>query len=117
MVPLSLTMTSVIPSSPQAYQFKAHGGSIPLISGCWQTLADLEHVTESVSVTATHVPETLLTAPSSQGFVTFGTLSPAATSAIGSLPSGQSVSMPLGSGPSLTLHLSIPTDRPPNVQY
>ena len=55
--------------------------------------------------------------PPSQGYVTFDTLPTAATSAIGSLPSGQSVSLPLGSSPSPTLHLNVPIDKPPDVQY
>ena len=66
---------------------------------------------------ATRILETLLTVSPSQNFVTFDTLSAAVTSVIGSLPSRQSVSLPLASGPSPTLHLSIPTDGTPNVQY
>ena len=67
-------------------------------------------------MTATRTPEAPLT-PLSQGYVTFDTPFATATLAIGSLPFGQSVSLPLGSDPSLALHFNIPTDRPPEVQY
>ena len=68
-------------------------------------------------MTATRVPETLQTASPSQGFVTFDTLSAVASSVIGSLPSRQSMSLPLASIPSLTLHFSLPTDGTPDAQY
>ena len=67
-------------------------------------------------MTATCAPEAPLT-PLSQGYVTFDTPFAAATLAIGSLPSEQFVSLPLGSDPSPALHFSIPTNGPPDVQY
>ena len=112
----TLTLTPSMPLSVPVSHALVHGW--PLFSvGHWQTFAPPVPVTESVSVTATRIPKTLLTASLSQGFVTFDTLSVVATPVIGSLPSGQSVSLPLASGPSPTLYFSIPTDGTPDVQY
>ena len=62
---------------------------------------------------ASEAPLTLL----SQGYVALDTPSAATTFAVGSLSPGQSVSLPFGSGPLPALHLSIPTDGTPDVQY
>ena len=83
--------------------------------GHWQSLATPNLVIESILVTTTRAPETLLTASSPQGYVTFDTLSAAMTFAIGSLPSGQFVSLPLAFGLSPTLHFRIPTDGTPDM--
>ena len=115
-VPLTFTLTPSVPLVTPGFHPLVFG--TPLHSaGHWHTYAPLDPITESILVTTTRIPETLLTASSPQGSVTFDTLSTAATSAVGSLPSGQSVSLPLGFGPSPTLHLSIPTNGPPDVQY
>ena len=67
-------------------------------------------------MSATCVPEEPLT-PLSQGYVTFDTHPVVTTSAIGPLPSGQSVSRPLDSSPLPVLQLNIPTDGSLEVQY
>ena len=93
LVPPTLTLTATVPLLVPVSHPLVHG--MPLFSvGHWQTFAPLEPAIESVLVTAAHTPETLLTASSPQGYATFDTLSAAATSAIGSLPSGQPVSLP-----------------------
>ena len=56
-------------------------------------------------------------APPSQGYVTFDTHPTAASIGLGSQISGQSMSLPLASGPSLALQFSIPTDGTPEMQY
>ena len=91
---------------------------VPLYSvGHWQTFTPLEFVTESVSVTATHATETLLTAFLSRGFVTSDSHLAAATSMIGSLPFGQSVSLPpMASGHLLVLPSGLPADGTPTMQ-
>ena len=92
-----------------------HGA--PLYSvGPWQAFPAPDPITESILVAATRVPEASMT-PLSQDYVTFDTPFATTTSAIGSLPSGQSVSLPLGSDPSPALHFCIPTNEPPEVQY
>ena len=53
----SLTVTSVVPSSPHAYHFQVHGDSMPHALGQLQTLTGLKPVTESVAVTTTRAPE------------------------------------------------------------
>ena len=83
--------------------------------GHWVTRPEL--VTDSVTVTATRAPEAPMTPSPSQGYVTFDTPSVVVTSTVGSLPSRQSMSLPLRSGPSLTLPLIVPTNGAPDVQY
>ena len=68
-------------------------------------------------MTTTCIPETVPTATDPQGHIIYGTGPAVATTSLGSLPLGQSVSSPLGSGPLPALHLSIPTDGPPEVRY
>ena len=99
-------------------------GFHPLVSGTLlhlarhgQAYAPPDPITEATLVTTTRIPETVPTATDPQGYVTFDTPSAAATSAIGSQPFGQSMSLPLGSGPPLALHFSIHTDGPIEVQY
>ena len=83
-VPSTLALAPSVPVLPPLVQ------APPLYSvGQWQTPPD--PVVESILVSATRVPEVPLT-PLSQGYVTFDTHLAVATSAIGSLPSGQSVS-------------------------
>ena len=115
-VPPTLTLTPFVPLSTLVSHPLVHG--VPLYSvGHWQTFPTPDPVIESFLVTTNRALETLLMASSPQGFVTFDTVSAAVTSAIGSLPFGQSVSLPLASGPSPTLHLSIPTNGSADVQY
>ena len=86
-VPPTLTLTPTMPLSVLVSLPLVHGA--PLYSVVhWQTFALLGPITEFVSMTATRVPEILLTASPSQAFVIFDTLFVAATSVIGSLPSG-----------------------------
>ena len=68
-------------------------------------------------MTTTRIPETIPTATDPQGYIIYGTGPTAVTSSVGSLPLRQSVSSPLGSSPLPAMHFSIPTDRPPEVQY
>ena len=68
-------------------------------------------------MTTTRILETVLTAIDPLGYIIYGIGSAAATSSVGSLPLGQSVSLPLGSDPSPALHFNIPIDGPPKVQY
>ena len=92
MVSPSFTLAPSVPLSAQVSHPLVHGE--PLFSvGHWQTFATPELVTKSVLVTATRAPETLLTAPISQGYVTFDVHSTVATLAVGPLLSGQSVSL------------------------
>ena len=68
-------------------------------------------------MTSTCILVTIPTASDPQGHIIYG-IGPAATTiSIASLPLGQSVSSPLGSGPLPVLHLSISTDGPPEVRY
>ena len=80
----------------------------------WQTYAPPDPVTEPILMTPTRAPKAPLTPPC-QGYVALNIPSATATFAVGSLSPGQSMSLPLGSGPLPALHLSIPTDRSPDV--
>ena len=89
-----------------------------LISGRRPTFASLEPVTESVSVTATRALGFQFTAPLAQGSNTFSTHSAKSSSAVGSLPFGQSVSQPLlVPDASPVLHFNLPTDGTLDEQY
>ena len=85
-------------------------------AGQWQTYAPPNPVTKSILMTATCALEAPLT-PLSQGYVALDTSSAMATFAVGSLSPGQSLSLPFGSGPPSSLHLNIPNDGSPDVQY
>ena len=67
-------------------------------------------------MTTTHAPEPPLT-PLTQGYVPLDAPSATATFAVGPLSPGQFVSLPFSSGPPQALHLSIPTNGTPDVQY
>ena len=69
-----------------------------------------------ILMTAPRALEVTLT-PLSQSYVPLNTSSTAATLAVGPLSPGQSVSLLFGSSPPQALHLSIPTDGMPDVQY
>ena len=83
-------------------------------TGHWQTHATPDSDTDPILVTYAHAPDAPLSSLS-QGYVSLNSSSAVATLAIGLQSSGQSV--PLGSGPPLTLHLSIPIDGTPDEQY
>ena len=70
LIPSTLTLTPSVPLSAPVSHPLLHGASLFFV-GHWQTFASLEPVTESVSVTATRVPETLLTASSVSGLCHF----------------------------------------------
>ena len=111
---LSFAVTSTV-SSYQAFQSQMLGYFSPLISGRRPTFASPKPVTGSVSVTATRALGFQFTAPLAQGSNTFSTHSAESSSAIGSLPFGQSVSQPpLAPNPSPVLHFSLPTNRTPD---
>ena len=111
--PPTLVSTPLVPSvtlgfpplSPRAPQHPA---------GHWQTHATPDPVTDPILVTYAHAPEAPLTSLS-QGYVPLNTSSAAATLAVKLQSLGQSV--PLGSGPPPTLHLSIPTNGTLEEQY
>ena len=115
-VPPSLTLTSIVPPSAQASHPLVR--EMPLFSiGHWKTFASPESVTESVSVIATHAPETLLTTFPSQGYAASDTHPAAAASVIGSLPFGEFISLPpLVSSPLPILPFGLPTDGTPTMQ-
>ena len=75
-----------------------------------------EPATEAVTVTTVRALEVSLARPS-QGYVTSDTHPAAASLGLGTLPSGQFVSLPLASGSSAALQFSIPNDRMPEMQY
>ena len=109
MVPPTLALAPSVLVPPPLVQVP------PLYSvGWWQT--PLDPVIESILVSATRIPEGPLT-PLSQGYVAFDTHPAAATSTLGPLPPGQSVSWPLDSGPPPVLHFSVPTNGSPQAQY
>ena len=86
-------------------------------AGLGQAYAPLDPIIEATLVTTTRIPETVSTATDPQGYIIYGTNSAATTSSIGSLPFGQSMSLPIGYDPSPAFHFSIPTDGPPEMQY
>ena len=88
-------------------------GEPQFVFGHWVTPGP---VTEAIMVTTVRAPGVSL-APPSQGYVTIDTHPVAASFGLGTLPLGQSVSLPLASGPSPALQFSIPTDRTPKMQY
>ena len=115
-VPPTLTLTLSVPIVTLGFHPLVPG--TPLHSaGHWQTYAPPDPITESILMTTTHVSETAPLTLLSQGYVIYDTYSTTATSTVRSLPPGMSVSLPLGSGPSPTLHFSTPTNEPPDVQY
>ena len=109
MASLTHTLTPTAPFISQLYAPREPR----FIFGHWVTLVP---VTEAVTVTTIHVPEVSLVPPS-QGYVTVDTHPVAASLGLGTLPSEQSVSLPLASGPSPALQFSIPTDGTPEMQY
>ena len=116
LVPPTLALTPSIPLVTPGFH--------PLVSGTPLHLARLgqayappDPVIEATLVTTTRIPETVPIGTDPQGYIIYGTSSATATSTVGSLLPGQFVSLPLGSGPSPTLHLSIPIDRPLDVRY
>ena len=106
---LSHTLT---PTAPFASHFVAPGEPL-FVFGHWVAP---EPATEAVTVTTVCALEVSL-APPSQGYVTFDTHPAAASFGLGTLPSGQSMSLPLASGPSPALQFSIPTNGTPEMQY
>ena len=116
LVPPTLALTPSVPLVTLGFHPLVPGTPLHSV-GHWQTYVHSDPVTEFILMTTTRVPETAPLTPLSQGYVIYDTYSAAATSTVGSLPLGQSVSLPLGSGPLPTLHFSIPTDEPPDVQY
>ena len=106
---LSHTLTATAPFISQFYV----PGEPWFIFGRWVTP---ESATEAVTVTTVRAPEVSL-APPSQGYVTVDTHPVAVSFGLGTLPSGQSVSLPLAPGPSPTLQFSIPTDGCSNNEF
>ena len=114
-VPPTLALTPYVPLVTPGFHPLVPGTPQHAV-GLWQTYASPDPVTESILMTTTRTPEAPLT-PLSNGYVTFDNPSTAVTFAVGSLSPRQSVSLPFGSNPLPTLHLSIPTDGSPDVQY
>ena len=115
-VPPTLILTPSVPLVTLGFHPLVFGTPLHLAS-LGQAYAPPDPVTEATLVTTTRILEAVLTTTDPQGYIIYGTSSVAATSSVGSLPFGQSVSLPLRSDPSPALHFSIPTDGPPEVQY
>ena len=107
-VPLTLASTLFVPLVTSGFHPLVPGAPQYAV-GHWQTYAPPDLITESILMTATRAPEAPPT-PLSQGYIALDTPSTAATFAVGSLSSGQSVSLPFGSGPLPVLYFNIPTD-------
>ena len=111
--PLTLVSTPLVPLvTPRFPPLSPRAPQHP--TGHWQTPATSNPITDPILVTYARVPEPPVTLLS-QGYIPLNSCSAAATLAIGLQSFGQSD--PLGSGPSPTLHLSIPTDGTPEEQY
>ena len=93
LAPPSVALTSTVP--PHTFHFQVQGN--PGIFGHHLTVVPPESVTKSVTVTTTRASEAPLITP---GLVTLDTPTAAASHGLGSQPFGQSVSLPLASGPS-----------------
>ena len=81
-------------------------------AGPGQVYAPPDPVIKATLVTSTRILKTVPTASDPKGHIIYDTSPAVATISVRSLPLGQSVSSPLGSGPPPVLHLSIPTDGP-----
>ena len=115
--PLSFAVTSAVPTF-QTFQSQLLGNFFPLISGHRPSFAGPEPTTEAVSMTTARTLGFQFPAPVAQGSNILGTHSDESSSAVGSLPIGQSVSQPpVVSDSSPILHFSLPTDGTPDEQY
>ena len=114
--PLTLILTPSVSLATLGFPPFVSGGPLRLV-GLGQVYAPLDLIIEATLMTSTCILETVPTASDPQGHIIYGTGPAMATIFVGSHPFGQSMSPPLGSGPSPILQFSIPTDGAPEAQY